>query len=77
MAPTPRLQTGPSDFAAPDPTALEALRVEHQMLEQRLAELDRHVALTAAEQIERAELKKRKLATKDRIARLTRAATNG
>jgi hypothetical protein len=57
--------------------ALETLRAEHLALERRLAELDQHVALTAAEQVERAELKKRKLAAKDRMARLARLGSSG
>ena len=47
-----------------------ALEAEHLALETRLAELDRHLSLTAEEQVERAQLKKLKLAMKDRIARL-------
>jgi uncharacterized protein len=47
-----------------------ALEAEHLALEARLAELDRHISLTPEEQLERARLKKLKLATKDRIARL-------
>jgi hypothetical protein len=46
---------------------LEALRKQHKDLESRLAALDRHLSLTAAEQAERARLKKEKLAIKDRI----------
>jgi len=51
-------------------TERDALEAEHLALETRLAELDRHLSLTAEEQLERAKLKKLKLATKDRIARL-------
>jgi len=50
---------------------LDTLRAEHARLEQRLKELDRHLSLTPAEQIERANLKKAKLQLKDDIARAT------
>ena len=45
-------------------TTLEQLRAEHHELEMRLAELDRHISLTPAEQVERTQLKKLKLAKK-------------
>jgi hypothetical protein len=51
---------------------VEALRAEHKALEERLAELDGHKWLTPSEQIERAELKKLKLAKKDAIERIAR-----
>ena len=51
---------------------LEQLRAEHHELEMRLAELDRHISLTPAEQVERTQLKKLKLAKKDAMARLSR-----
>jgi len=51
-------------------TERHELEAEHLAIETRLAELDRHLSLTAEEQLERARLKKLKLATKDRIARL-------
>lgn len=51
---------------------LAQLHAEHRALEQRLAELESHISLTAEEQIERARLKKLKLWTKDRIQRLAR-----
>jgi len=49
---------------------LERLRAEHRALDVRLAELDRHLSLTPEEQVERARIKKLKLATKDRMLRL-------
>jgi uncharacterized protein YdcH (DUF465 family) len=52
-------------------TIVEQLQREHNELKERLHELERHVSLTAEEQVERARLKKLKLATKDRIAALT------
>jgi len=52
---------------------LDGLRQRHQDLEKRLAALDRHLSLTAAEQTERARLKKEKLQVKDRIHALTAA----
>jgi uncharacterized protein YdcH (DUF465 family) len=51
---------------------LEKLRAEHHELEMRLAELERHISLTPAEQVERIQLKKLKLAKKDAMARLSR-----
>ena len=51
---------------------IEALRAEHKALELRLAELEGHKWLTPSEQVERAELKKLKLAKKDAIERIAR-----
>jgi uncharacterized protein YdcH (DUF465 family) len=50
---------------------LEELRSEHARLKARLVELENHVSLTAEEQVERVQLKKLKLHTKDRIAAVT------
>ena len=47
----------------------ESLRAEHDALEARLAELDRHKSLSAAEAAERTTIKKLKLAMKDRLAK--------
>lgn len=49
---------------------LEQLVAEHQQLKARLRALNRHVALTSAERVEVAQLKKMKLRAKDRIALL-------
>jgi uncharacterized protein YdcH (DUF465 family) len=49
---------------------LDRLRERHGEIERRLAELERHLSLTSDEQLERARLKKEKLATKDRMATL-------
>jgi hypothetical protein len=49
---------------------LETLRSQHHSLESRLAALDRQLTLTVDEQTERARLKKKKLAIKDRIQSL-------
>lgn len=49
---------------------LARLTEQHRVLKERLRRLDRHVSLTSAEQVERAQLKKMKLATKDRIREL-------
>ena len=49
---------------------LNQLVAEHQQLKARLRALSRHVALTSAEQVEVAQLKKMKLRAKDRIALL-------
>jgi uncharacterized protein YdcH (DUF465 family) len=46
------------------------LRQRHDELERRLAELERHLSLTPEEQIERSQLKKEKLRTKDELQRL-------
>jgi Protein of unknown function (DUF465) len=47
------------------------LRLRHGEIEHRLQELGRHLSLTLDEQLERAELKKEKLWSKDRIVALT------
>lgn len=49
---------------------LTRLTHQHRALKQRLRELDKHLSLTSAEQVERAQLKKMKLRTKERILRL-------
>jgi len=58
------------DKQKPSPESREQLLNEHHELEQRLAELDRHLSLSSQEQAERSRLKKLKLAMKDRIAKL-------
>jgi uncharacterized protein YdcH (DUF465 family) len=58
----------------PDRSArMEELRTEHQRLELRLQELERHLSLSPEEQRERAEIKKAKLQLKDTMLHLTRA----
>ena len=54
--------------------SVEQLLNEHQELERRLENLDRHGYLTPAEQIERKTIQKLKLLKKDQIAILTRQA---
>jgi hypothetical protein len=49
---------------------LAQLNEEHRELKARLRELGRHIALTSAEKVEYAQLKKMKLRTKDRIRML-------
>lgn len=49
---------------------IEELTLEHRRLDERVRELERRVSLTPAEQIECSRLKKEKLLTKDKIARL-------
>jgi uncharacterized protein YdcH (DUF465 family) len=49
---------------------LARLTDQHRALKERLKELDKHLSLTSAEQVERAQLKKMKLRTKERILRL-------
>ncbi len=51
-------------------TLIEELTTEHRRLDELIRELERRVALSPAEQIEYSRLKKRKLLTKDRLARL-------
>ncbi|MES1207213.1 MAG: YdcH family protein [Pseudomonadota bacterium] len=46
------------------------LRERHGELERRLAQLERHLSLTPDEQVERIQLKKEKLRTKDLLQRL-------
>lgn len=46
---------------------VHSLRVEHQNLESRLRQLDKHRSLSPEEQYEVQVIKKRKLALKDRI----------
>jgi hypothetical protein len=43
------------------------LMARHQDLERQLAALDRHLALSAEEQLQRTRLKKEKLRLKDRL----------
>ena len=52
-------------------TLIEELTAEHRRLDELVRELERRVALTPAEQIEISRLKKKKLLTKDRLARLS------
>jgi len=49
---------------------VETLRRRHAELEGRLSVLDKHLALTPAEQVERVRIKKEKLWVKDRMAAL-------
>ena len=46
------------------------LTQEHRRLDERCKQLERQISLTSAEQIEYSRLKKQKLLTKDRLARL-------
>lgn len=49
---------------------LDQLSAEHAAIKERLRQLGRHISLTSAEQVEYAQLRKMKLATKDRIREL-------
>jgi uncharacterized protein YdcH (DUF465 family) len=49
---------------------LEQLTAEHRRLDEQLKDLERRRVLSPAEQVEMTRLKKQKLWTKDRIARL-------
>ena len=51
-------------------TLIAELTAEHRRLDELLTDLERRRALTPAEQIEMSRLKKEKLLTKDRLARL-------
>lgn len=50
---------------------LEELTAEHRRLDDQVQALERRRALTPAEQVEMSRLKKQKLLTKDKIARLS------
>jgi hypothetical protein len=50
---------------------LVELKEQHARLEARLSELESHLSLTSDEQVERARIKKLKLAAKDQIAALS------
>jgi hypothetical protein len=50
---------------------LEQLTQEHRRLDEQLKLLERRRALSPSEQVEITRLKKQKLLTKDRIARLS------
>jgi uncharacterized protein YdcH (DUF465 family) len=50
---------------------LDELTAEHRRLDEEVQLLERRRALTPAEQVEISRLKKQKLLTKDRIARLS------
>ena len=52
-------------------TLLAQLTAEHRRLDQQLQELERRRALSPSERDQIAKLKKQKLLTKDRIARLS------
>ena len=52
--------------------SVDELREQHQAADGRLRELARRALLTPAEQVEQAELKKRKLWLKDRMQALAR-----
>lgn len=50
---------------------LDELTAEHRRLDEQVQLLERRRALTPSEQVEMSRLKKQKLLTKDRIARLS------
>ncbi len=50
---------------------LDELTQEHRRLDAAVREFERRVSLSPAEQVEYSRLKKQKLLTKDKIARLT------
>jgi uncharacterized protein YdcH (DUF465 family) len=61
----------PTPIAADKQALLAELTAEHRRLDEQLQQLERRRALSPAERDEIARLKKRKLLTKDRIARLS------
>ncbi len=54
----------------PKESLLEELTAEHRRLDELLQQLERRRALTPTDRLEISKLKKQKLLTKDRIARL-------
>ncbi len=46
---------------------ISRLTDEHRALKARIRELDKHISLTSAERVERAQLKKMKLRTKEQL----------
>jgi uncharacterized protein YdcH (DUF465 family) len=62
--------TQPASSAVDKQTLIEELTEEHRRLDLMVRELERRVALTPAEQLEISRLKKQKLLTKDKLARL-------
>ena len=59
-----------SDTEVSKEALLAALTAEHRRLDEQLQQLEKRRALTPSEQAEVVRLKKQKLLTKDRIARL-------
>ncbi|MCG8417407.1 MAG: YdcH family protein [Proteobacteria bacterium] len=59
-----------ASFDRPKQEEITRLTDEHRALKARLRELDKHISLTSAEQVERAQLKKMKLRTKEKLLRL-------
>ncbi len=51
-------------------TEIDTLRQRHKELEEALASIEAHLSLTPKEQAERSQLKKEKLAIKDKIQAL-------
>ncbi|MBU1534412.1 DUF465 domain-containing protein [Myxococcota bacterium] len=47
---------------------LQVLKIEHQALDKRLIELEKHLSMTTEEQMEAARLKKQKLRKKDEMS---------
>ena len=60
-----------SEAGAGTELEVESLKARHDEIEKRLSDLERHLSLTPDEQIERSQLKKEKLRTKDRLAQLS------
>ena len=60
-----------SEAGAGTELEVENLKARHDEIEKRLSDLERHLSLTPDEQIERSQLKKEKLRTKDRLAQLS------
>jgi uncharacterized protein YdcH (DUF465 family) len=69
------LPAQPGDFLVNDSESLADLVEQHRVLEHSLEQLAARRTLTPSEQREVARLKKQKLLTKDRITRLSSAAS--
>jgi uncharacterized protein YdcH (DUF465 family) len=66
--------TQPASSAADQQTRqiqIDELTREHRRLDTMVRELERRIVLSPAEQLEISQLKKQKLLTKDKLARLT------
>jgi uncharacterized protein YdcH (DUF465 family) len=61
------MERSQADVGTEAEAEMARLKERHKEIERRLTELERHLSLTSDEQLERAQLKKEKLRSKDRI----------